>query len=126
VLKALRTWSYRDVIGTAALLTIASSGDTTLLAAVDSQVPNLPSAAFVLAAFGRRGNAHAYDLLAAQLTSPWWSARSAARQAFERAVPKSIASVMVTRARDHATDPWVKGELTRLLARIAARPDQTP
>ena len=126
VLEALRTWSYRDVIGTAALLTIAGKGDTTLLAAVDSQVPKLQSAAFVLAAYGRHGSAHAYDLLAAQLTSPWWQARSSARQAFERAVPKSIAMAMVTRARDRASDPWMKGELTRLLPRIADRPDDAP
>jgi len=126
VLKALHTWSYRDVIASAALLTIAGSGDTTLLAAVDSEVPKLPTAAFVLAAFGRRGSAHAYDLLAAQLTSPWPSARASARRAFEHAVPKSIATVMVTRARDAAADPRVKRELATLLTRIAALPDQAP
>jgi len=33
---------------------------------------------------------------------------------------------MVTRARDRASDPWMKGELTRLLPRIADRPDDAP
>jgi hypothetical protein len=126
VLQALHTWSYRYVIGSAALLTIAASGDTTLLAAVDSQVAKLPNAAFVLAAFGRRGSAHAYDLLASQLTSPWPSARESARAAFEHAVPASIATAMVTSARDGTADARIKRELSQLLVHIAARPAGAP
>ena len=121
--QALATWSYQDVIGNAALLSIAAAGDNSMIDAVNAQVGKLSGAPLVLAAFGRRGSARAYDLLAGHLTDSRRSARRAAGQAFLFAVPKSIATALVTTARTSAKNPVVRVELDALLKRIAARPE---
>jgi len=123
LVKALGTWSYRDVIGNAAVLGIAMAGDTTLLDAVNAQVGALNFAPYALASLGRRGSARAYDLLAAHLTDARRSTRQAVGYAMMTAVPKSIAVALVSRARTEAKSAAVRTELDGLLERLAKRPD---
>lgn len=123
VVKALATWSYQDAIADAALISIASGGDTTLIALVNAQVGKLSNAPLALASFGRRGSARAYELLESHLTDPRRSVRQETARAFLFTVPKSIASAMVTRARSTAKNLAVQAELDRLLKRIAERTD---
>jgi aminopeptidase N len=121
--RALTTWSYRNVIGDAAVLSIAAAGDTSFLDAVNAQVGNLAGAPYALAAFGRRGSAHAYDLLAAHLLDKRRATRQTVAQVFATAVPKTIAMGLVENAQGRTADPALRAELGRLLTRIQARPD---
>lgn len=122
--RALATPSYQDVIGNAALGVIAESNDTALAGLVNAQVGRLSDAVWVLAALGRRGDQHAYDLLAAHLGDARQVVRRTAGQAFEYAVPKDVALAEVKAAEPGITLPAARIETDELLKRIAARPDQ--
>ena len=67
LLQGLSTPSYRDAIQNAALVAIARSNDTSLIADVQRVVGDQSLPARVLAAFAARGNQHALELLVANL-----------------------------------------------------------
>jgi aminopeptidase N len=103
VTEALRDSSYQDVIQTAALRLIAVSNDTARLGTLDSLERTTQNAAFVLAAMGARGNAHALDLLAAHLDDASAAARRWALQAFRYGMPQPLALAHLRAAADHLT-----------------------
>ena len=67
LLQGLSTPSYRDAIQNAALVAIARSNDTSLIADVQRVVGDQSLPARVLAAFAARGNQHGLELLVANL-----------------------------------------------------------
>src|SRR5207302_916788 len=63
----LRSTSYLDVLRNGSLAAITQSSDTTMIASVDSLVPEAQQALGTLAGLGQRGSARALDLLAGHL-----------------------------------------------------------
>ncbi len=67
LLEGISTPSYRDAIQSSALIAIARSNDTSLIADVQRVVGDQMLASRVLGAFAARGNQQALDLLSANL-----------------------------------------------------------
>ncbi|MBX6330606.1 MAG: HEAT repeat domain-containing protein, partial [Gemmatimonadaceae bacterium] len=89
--RALVTPSYRDVIQGVALDVIASTGDTTFLAQVESLTTTQPRAVYTLASLAARGHKLALDRLMAQLNDHRAYLREWTVQAFQRRMPRAMA-----------------------------------
>ncbi|HTO73913.1 MAG TPA: M1 family aminopeptidase, partial [Gemmatimonadales bacterium] len=118
--RAIAIPSYQDVIAGSTLNSIAETGDTTLLDVVDGALSWDDDAGFVLAVLGHQ-SARAYDLLSAHLNSDRGVVRKRALQAFEFVAPKAVALERLQAARDAATAPQARSEITATLDRISNR-----
>ena len=121
VTEALRDSSYRDVIQTAALRLIAVSNDTARLGLLDSLERTTQNAAFVLAAMGSRGNAHALDILAAHLDDASAAARRWALQAFRFGMPQPMALARLREAADHLTRSDARTAVNDAIKQLSAQ-----
>jgi aminopeptidase N len=108
IAAALAEPSYQDAIENAALRAIATTNDTSLIGTVDSLSATTQFAAFVLAALGARGSAHAMELVTKHLDDNRAAVRRWALQAFRFAMPRPVALSHLQGAVDGLTHPDAK------------------
>ena len=121
IITALAQPSYQDAIENAALRAIATTNDTSFIAAVDSMSATRRFPAFVLAALGARGNAHAMALLTSRLDDDRAAVRRWALQAFRFAMPRPVALPRLQGAVDNLTHADAKQAVREAIQQMNAQ-----
>ena len=121
IVTALAEPSYQDAIANAALRAIATTNDTSFIAAVDSMSATKQSPAFVLGALGSHGNAHALELLTRHLDDDRAAVRRWALQAFRFAMPRPVALSRLQGAVDGLTHPEARQAVRDAIREMSAQ-----
>jgi aminopeptidase N len=121
IATALAEPSYRDAIENAALRAIATTNDTSFIGAVDSLAATEQVPAFVLAALGAHGNAHALELLTRRLDDSRAAVRRWALQAFRFGMPRPVALSHLQGAVDGITHADAKQAVRETIQQLGAR-----
>jgi aminopeptidase N len=121
IATALAEPSYRDAIENAALRAIATTNDTSFIGAVDSLAATEQVPAFVLAALGAHGNAHALELLTRRLDDSRAAVRRWALQAFRFGMPRPVALSHLQGAVDGITHADAKQAVREAIQQLGAR-----
>jgi aminopeptidase N len=119
IVQGLSTPSYRDVIQDAALRAAVVLNDTAVIPAIDSLARTNRTSMIALAAFARRGNAHALALLNRALDDDQPATRRYALFAFDRGLPSSVALDALRERLNTLTHPDVRAHVQRLIDRLA-------
>jgi len=121
ITTALAEPSYQDAIENAGLRAIATTNDTSFIAAVDSMAATKQFPAFVLGALGARGSTHALELLTRHLDDNRAVVRRWALQAFRFAMPRPFALSRLQGAVDGLTHPDARQAVREVIQQLSAQ-----